>query len=113
MQYDSCNPKIKKNEVDEEVHTLEVERPKHKTTMVRPTEIPYLVEGVACSEHCTLKSNKVKLEDLEDWKQQIMAEMTKKIGGYNRFTNPLDLAVMATRGVSRLQFTKWIVEELK
>ena len=42
-----------------------------------------------------------------------MAEMTKKIGGYNRFTNPLDLAVMATRGVRRSPFTEWIVEELK
>ena len=55
------------------------------------------------------KSNEVKLEDLEDWKQQIMAEMTKKIGGYNRFTNPPDLAVIATRGVSRSPFTKRIV----
>ena len=64
--------------------------------MARPVEIPHPVEGVAHSEHRTPKSNKIKLEDLEDWKQQIMAEMTKNIGGYNRFINPLDLVVMAT-----------------
>ena len=39
--------------------------------------------------------------------------MTKKIEEYNKFTNPLDLAVMATRGVSRSPFTEWIVEEPK
>ena len=55
----------------------------------------------------------MKLEDLKDCKQQIMVEMTKKIGGYNRFTNPIELTVKATRGVSRSSFTKWIVEELK
>ena len=71
------------------------------------------MEGVAYSEHRTPKSNEVKLEDLEDWTQQIMVEMTKKIGGYNRFTNPLDLAVMATRGVSQSPFIECIVEEPK
>ena len=40
-------------------------------------------------------------------------QMMKKIGGYNRFTNPLDIVVMANRGVSRLPFTEWIVEEPK
>ena len=39
--------------------------------------------------------------------------MTKKMGEYNRFTNPLDFTVMATRGVSRSPFTEWIVEEPK
>ena len=78
-----------------------------------PVEIPHLVEGMVHSEHCTPKSNEVKLEDLEDWKQQIMVEMTKKLRGYNRFTNPLDLVVMATRGVSRSPFIEWIVEEPK
>ena len=77
--------------------------------MARPMEIPHPVE-VVHSEHCTPKSNEVKLKD---WKQQILAEMTKKMGGYNKFTNPLDLAVIATRGVSRSPFTKWIVEESK
>ena len=42
-----------------------------------------------------------------------MAEMTKKTGGYNIFTNPLDLAMMATRGVCRLPFIDWIMEESK
>ena len=55
----------------------------------------------------------MKLEDLEDWKQQISVEMTKKMGGYNRLINPLDLVVMATRGVSRSLFIEWIVEEPK
>ena len=39
--------------------------------------------------------------------------MTKKIGGYSRFNSPQDLAVMATRGVSRSPFTEWIVDEPK
>ena len=43
------------------------------------------------------QSNEVKKEDLEDWKAQILAEMTKKMRGYGRFTNPQDLAMMATR----------------
>ena len=63
------------------------------------------MEGVARSEHCTPKSNEVKKEDLEDWKAQILAEMTKKINGYSRFNNPQDLDVMATQGVSRSPFT--------
>ena len=33
--------------------------------------------------------------------------------GYSRFTNRLDLAMMATRGVSRSPFTEWIIEESK
>ena len=106
MQYDHYNLEIEENKEKEE-------QPKQKTLVARPMEIPHPVEGVARSEHCTLKSNDVKLDDLEDWKQQIMAKMTKKIGGYNRFTNPLDLVVMATRGVSRSQFIEWIVKELK
>ena len=81
----------------EEVHRPKMEQPKQKTPVARPVEIPHLMEGMARSEHHTSKSNEVKLEDLEDWEQQIMAEMTKKMGGYNRFTNPLDLAVMATQ----------------
>ena len=96
MQYDPCNPEIKENEVDEEVHRPEVEQPRQKTPLARLVEIPHPVERMAHSEHHMLKSNEVKLEDLEDQKQQIMAEMTKKIGGYNKFTNPLDLVVMAT-----------------
>ena len=48
--------------------------------MARPMEIPLPVEGVARFEHHTPKSNEVQLEDLKDWKQQIMIEMTKKIG---------------------------------
>ena len=35
------------------------------------------------------------------------------MGGYSRFTNPLDLAMMATRGVSRSPFTEWIIDEAK
>ena len=46
------------------------------------------VEGVARLEHCTLRGNEVMKEDLEDWKAQILAEMTKKIGGYGRFNKP-------------------------
>ena len=41
-----------------------------------------------------------------------MVEMANKMGGY-RFTNPLNLAVMATRGVNRSPFMEWIVEEPK
>ena len=53
-------------------------------------------------------------EDLEDWKAQILVEMTKKIGGrYGRFSNPQDLSMMATRGVNRSPFTEWIVDEPK
>ena len=44
------------------------------------------------SEHCTPKSNEVRKEDLKDWKTQILAEMTKKIGEYGRLSNPQDLA---------------------
>ena len=50
---------------------------------------------------------------MEDWKVQILAKMTKKMGGYGRFTNPQDLAMMATRGVNRSSFTEWTVEEPK
>ena len=71
------------------------------------------MEGVVQSEHCTLRSNEVKKEDLEDWKAQILAEMTKKVEGYDRFNNPQDLAMMATRKVNRLPFTQWIVDEPK
>ena len=80
---------------------------------MRPVENPRHVEGVARSEHCTLKSNEVKKEDLEEWKSQILAEMTKKIGGCSRFNNPQDLAMMATRGISRSPFTEWIIDEPK
>ena len=56
----------------------------------------------------------MKKEDLEDWKAYILAEMTKKIGGgYGRFSNPQDLAMMATRGVNKSPFTAWIVDEPK
>ena len=55
----------------------------------------------------------MKKKDLEDWKAQILAEMTKKIGGYGRFNNPQDLDVMATRGVNESLFTEWIVDEPK
>ena len=44
---------------------------------------------------------------------QILAKMTKKIGGYGRFNNPQDLAIMATRGLNRSPFTEWIVDEPK
>ena len=50
---------------------------------------------------------------MQDWKAQTLAEMTKKIGGYSRFNNPQDLVVMATRGVSRSPFTKWMKDEPK
>ena len=39
--------------------------------------------------------------------------MTKKIGGCDRFNNPQDFAVMATRGVNRSPFIEWIVDEPK
>ena len=56
----------------------------------------------------------MKKEDLEDWKAYILAEMTKKIGGgYGRFSNPQDFAMMATRGVNRSPFTEWIMDEPK
>ena len=84
MQYDPCNLEIKENEIDEEV----LEQPKQKTQVARPMENPHHVEREACSEHHTPKSNEVKKEDLKDWKAQILAEMTKKMGGYGRFTNP-------------------------
>ena len=109
MQYDPRNPKIKENEIDEEV----LEQLKQKSPMARPVENPRHMEGVTRSEHCTPRSNKVKKEDLEDWKAQILVEMTKKMGGYGRFTNPQDLAVMATRGVNGSPFTEWIVDEPK
>ena len=81
--------------------------------MARPMENPRHVEGVTRSEHCTPRSDEVKNEDLEDWKTQILTEMTKKMGGYGRFTNPQDLAVMATRGVNRSPFKEWIVDQPK
>ena len=109
MQYDPCNLEIEENEVDEEV----LAQPKQKTSVARPVENPHHVEGVARSEHCTLRSNEVKKGELEDQKAQILAEMTKKIGGYVRFNNPQDLAVMATRGVNRSPFTEWIIDEPK
>ena len=76
-------------------------------------ENPHHLEGMARSEHCTLKSSKVNKEDLEDWKAQILAEMTKKMGGYEKFSNPQDLAMMATRRVSKSPFAEWLVEEPK
>ena len=75
MHYDPCNPKIDENELDDEV----MEPPKQKTLMAKPVGNPHYVEGMAQSEHCTPKSNEVKKEDLEDWKAQILAEMTKKM----------------------------------
>ena len=96
MQYDPCNPEIEENEMDEEV----LKQPKQKTLVARPVENPHHVEKVARSEHCTSRSNEVKKEDFEDWKAQILAEMTKKIRGYSRFNNPQDLAMMATRRVT-------------
>ena len=44
---------------------------------------------------------------------QILAEMTKKIRGYGRFSNPQDFAMMATQGVNKSPFMKWIMEEPK
>ena len=96
--------------MDEEV----LAQPKQKTPVARPRENPHHVERAARSEHCTPRSNEVKKEDLEDWKVQILAEMTKKIGGrYGRFSNPQDLAIMATWWVNRSSFTEWIVDEPK
>ena len=71
------------------------------------------MERVARFAHHTLISNEVKREDLEDWKAQILVEMTKKMRGCGRFTNPQDLSMMATRGVNRSPFTEWIIEEKK
>ena len=109
MQYDPCKPEIKENEIDEEV----LEQLKQKTLVARPMENPHNMERVAHSEHRTLKSNEVNKEDLDDWKAQILEKMTKKMGGYSRFTNPQDLAMMATRGVNKSPFTEWIIEEPK
>ena len=78
--------------MDDEV----MEPPKHKTPVSRPVEDPHHVDGAVRSGHYTPKTSEVKKEDLEDWKAQIMAEMTKKIGGYERFSSPQDLAVMST-----------------
>ena len=72
-----------------------MEPPKQKTPVARPVENPHNVDGAVQSEHCTRRSNKVRKKDLEDWKVQILAEMTKKIGEYGRFSNPQDLAMMA------------------
>ena len=109
MQYDPRNPEIKDNEIDEEV----LEQSKQKTPVARPMENPLHVEEMAQSKDCTLKSNEVKKEDLKEWKAHILAKMTKKIRGYSRFNNPQNLVVMATRGVNRFPFTKWIVDEPK
>ena len=59
---------------------------------------PHNVDGAARSEHYTPRSNEVRKDDLEDWKVQILAEMTKIIGRYRRFNHPQDLTMMATRG---------------
>ena len=109
MQYDPCNPEIEENEMDDEV----MEPPKQKTPVAKLVENPHNVDGVAQSKHCTPKSNEIRKEDLEDWKVQILAEMTKKIGGYMRFSNPQDLAMMATREVNKSPFTEWIMDEPK
>ena len=69
MQYDPYNPEIEENELDNEV----MEPPKQKTPVARPVENPHNVDGAARLGHCTPKSNKVKKEDLEDWKAQILA----------------------------------------
>ena len=92
MQYDPCNLEIEENEMDDEV----MEPSKQKTPVARLVENPHNVDGTARSEHYTPRSNKVRKEDLEDWKVQILTEMTKKIGGYKRFSSPHDLAMMAT-----------------
>ena len=109
MKYDPSNPEIEENEMDDEV----MEPLKQKTPVAIPVENPHQVDGAARSEHCTPRSNEVKKEDLEDWKVQILAEMTKKIGGYERFSNPQDLAMMATRRVNKSPFTEWIMDEPK
>ena len=62
MQYDLCNPEIEENELDDEV----MEPPKQNTPVAKPVENPHHVEGIARSEHCTLKSGEVRKEDLED-----------------------------------------------
>ena len=92
MQYDPCNPEIKENEIDDEV----MEPSKQKTSVARLVDSSHNVDGAARSKHCTPRSNEVKKKDLEDWKAQILAEMMKKIRGYGRFSNPQDLAMMAT-----------------
>ena len=79
---------------------------KQRTPVARPVKNPHNMDGVARSEHCTPKSNDVKKEDLKDWKAQILAEMTKKIRGYGRFSNPQDLTMIATRGVNKSLFTE-------
>ena len=81
--------------------------------MARPEKNAHHVDGAARSEHYTPRSNEVRKEDLEDWKAQILAKMTKKIGGYGRFSNPQDLAMMATRGVNKSPFMEWIVDQPK
>ena len=75
MQQDPCNPEIEENELDDEV----MEPPKQKTPVPKPVENPHRVERMARSEHCTPKGNEVRKEDLEDWKAQILVEMTKKM----------------------------------
>ena len=93
MQYDPCNSEIEENEIYDEV----MEPLKQKTQVARPVENPHNVDEAVWSEHYTLRSNEVKKEDLEDWKVQILAKMTKNIRGrYGRFSNPQDLAMMAT-----------------
>ena len=109
MEYDHYNPEIEEHDMDNKV----MELLKQKTPVARPMENPHHVDGVARSEHCTPMSNKVKKEDLEDWKAQILAEMTKKIGGYGRFSNPQDLAMMAIRGVNKSPFAEWIGDQPK
>ena len=78
MQYDPCNLEIEENEIDDEV----LGKLKQKTPVAMPVENLCHVEGVAHSKHCTPRSNEVKKEDLEDWKAQILVEMTKKMGEY-------------------------------
>ena len=88
--------------MDEEV----LEQLKQKTPVVRLVENPRHVEEVARLEHYTLRNDEVKKEDLDGWKAQILAEMTKKIRGYGRVNNSQDLAVMVTRGVNKSPFTE-------
>ena len=71
MQYDPCNLETEENEMRDEV----MEPPKQKTPMARPVENPRHVNGAVRSEHCTPRSKKVRKEDLEDWKVQILVEM--------------------------------------
>ena len=63
MQYDPCNPEIEENKMDDDEV---MEPPKQKTPVARLVENPHNVDKVAQSEHCTLKSNEVRKEDLED-----------------------------------------------